>query len=265
MLSGTPSVTAPDGRSWSASPSIHCAVGELAERLPVSRPAVSQHLKVLKASGPGERRRGGYTAHLPTEPGRRERAAGPARHVLEPGPERLPRPCCRTRDLRRSNERCLSDAIVRRQVIGRSMRRSNVLLPCSSSGSVTSSLPEHNLPGVPITQTKFELRGVRAASSIAPRTVGECRWARCSLPTSRRIGSCSVGTSARLATRTRPRATPVRSRSGSSPKTPTRTRVELEHRNLERHGTGWEAVREGVDGDGGWPLYLTRFAALLDR
>ena len=28
-----------------------CAVGELAEQLPVSRPAVSQHLKVLKVSG----------------------------------------------------------------------------------------------------------------------------------------------------------------------------------------------------------------------
>jgi DNA-binding transcriptional ArsR family regulator len=27
------------------------AVGELAERLPVSRPAVSQHLKVLKSAG----------------------------------------------------------------------------------------------------------------------------------------------------------------------------------------------------------------------
>ena len=28
-----------------------CAVGELADRLPVSRPAVSQHLKVLKETG----------------------------------------------------------------------------------------------------------------------------------------------------------------------------------------------------------------------
>ncbi len=28
-----------------------CAVGELARELPVSRPAVSQHLKVLKAAG----------------------------------------------------------------------------------------------------------------------------------------------------------------------------------------------------------------------
>ena len=43
---------------------------------------------------------------------------------------------------------------------------------------------------------------------------------------------------------------------------PHRTRVELEHRNIERHGPGWEDVREGVDGDGGLPLYLTRYAAL---
>jgi hypothetical protein len=45
--------------------------------------------------------------------------------------------------------------------------------------------------------------------------------------------------------------------------TPERTRVELEHRNLERHGEGWEGVREGVGGEGGWPLYLQRFADLF--
>ncbi len=42
-----------------------------------------------------------------------------------------------------------------------------------------------------------------------------------------------------------------------------RTRVELEHRHLDRHGPGWEAVVDGIDGDEGWPLYLDRFAALL--
>jgi uncharacterized protein YndB with AHSA1/START domain len=47
--------------------------------------------------------------------------------------------------------------------------------------------------------------------------------------------------------------------------TPERTRVELEHRNLERHGEGWEGTRDGVGGDGGWPLYLQRFAELLKR
>ena len=45
--------------------------------------------------------------------------------------------------------------------------------------------------------------------------------------------------------------------------TPGRTRVELEHRELERHGAGWEAVGDGVAGDDGWPLYLSRYAALI--
>jgi hypothetical protein len=45
--------------------------------------------------------------------------------------------------------------------------------------------------------------------------------------------------------------------------TPDRTRVELEHRNLERHGEGWEGVRDGVAGEGGWPLYLRRFTELF--
>jgi uncharacterized protein YndB with AHSA1/START domain len=44
---------------------------------------------------------------------------------------------------------------------------------------------------------------------------------------------------------------------------PTRTRVELEHRHLDRHGPGWEALTEGVDGPQGWPLYLDRYAALV--
>jgi hypothetical protein len=46
---------------------------------------------------------------------------------------------------------------------------------------------------------------------------------------------------------------------------PRKTIVELEHRDLERHGMGWEGVREGVDGDQGWPLYLHRFAGLLSE
>jgi uncharacterized protein YndB with AHSA1/START domain len=39
---------------------------------------------------------------------------------------------------------------------------------------------------------------------------------------------------------------------------PHRTHVELEHRNLDRHGDGWERMRDAVGSPGGWNL--ARFA-----
>jgi hypothetical protein len=44
---------------------------------------------------------------------------------------------------------------------------------------------------------------------------------------------------------------------------PNRTRVELEHRHLDRHGDGWEAMRDGVSGPGGWGLILSHMAERL--
>jgi hypothetical protein len=41
---------------------------------------------------------------------------------------------------------------------------------------------------------------------------------------------------------------------------PTTTRVELTHRHLERHGSGWEQMCDGVDSPDGWPRGLARFA-----
>lgn len=45
---------------------------------------------------------------------------------------------------------------------------------------------------------------------------------------------------------------------------PQRTRVELEHRNLERHGEGWEAMRDAVGSPNGWGAGLGGFAAAVN-
>lgn len=44
------------------------------------------------------------------------------------------------------------------------------------------------------------------------------------------------------------------------PETPQRTRVELAHLPLDRHGDCWETRREGVASPTAWPLYLQRYA-----
>jgi uncharacterized protein YndB with AHSA1/START domain len=40
---------------------------------------------------------------------------------------------------------------------------------------------------------------------------------------------------------------------------PESTRVEFEHRHLERHGAGWERMREQVGAEGGWPMILESY------
>jgi uncharacterized protein YndB with AHSA1/START domain len=42
-----------------------------------------------------------------------------------------------------------------------------------------------------------------------------------------------------------------------------RTRVDLEHRHLERHGEGWERMHEVVASPGGWPKTLAGLAVHL--
>ena len=41
---------------------------------------------------------------------------------------------------------------------------------------------------------------------------------------------------------------------------PDRTRVELEHRHLDRHGEGWEQMRDSVGSPDGWGGTMRRFA-----
>jgi uncharacterized protein YndB with AHSA1/START domain len=45
---------------------------------------------------------------------------------------------------------------------------------------------------------------------------------------------------------------------------PTRTTVTLVHSQLERHGAGWQSLREGVANEGGWPGILKTYAQLTN-
>ena len=121
--------------------------------------------------------------------------------------------------------------------------------------------PEHNLLGVPIAETVFEQR---VGGHICDRGVdgSECRWARVLAydPPTRVVFSWDISPQWQIETDP-DKASEVEVRFIAE--TPQRTRVELEHRNIDRHGPGWQAISEGVDGDAGWPLYLARYAALF--
>jgi uncharacterized protein YndB with AHSA1/START domain len=121
--------------------------------------------------------------------------------------------------------------------------------------------PEHNLLAVEIAETVFE---PRVGGHLYDRGVdgSECRWARVLAyePPERVVFSWDISPQWQIEADLE-KTSEVEVRFISE--TPERTRVELEHRNLGRHGDGWEAVRYGVGGDEGWPLYLQRFGELL--
>jgi uncharacterized protein YndB with AHSA1/START domain len=121
--------------------------------------------------------------------------------------------------------------------------------------------PEHNMLGVEIAETVFE---ARVGGSLYDRGVdgSECRWARVLAyePPTRVVLSWDISPYWQVeADLEHTSEFEVR----FIAETTDRTRVELEHRNLDRHGDGWEGVRDGVEGDQGWPLYLQRYAALF--
>jgi uncharacterized protein YndB with AHSA1/START domain len=120
---------------------------------------------------------------------------------------------------------------------------------------------EHNMLGVDIAETVFE---PRVGGHVFDRGVdgSECRWARVLAyePPDRVVISWDISPQWQI------EADPDSTSEVEvrfSAEAPDRTRVELEHRNLDRHGPGWEAVREGVDSGDGWPLYLRRYAEVI--
>jgi DNA-binding transcriptional ArsR family regulator/uncharacterized protein YndB with AHSA1/START domain len=234
------------------------AVGELADELPVSRPAVSQHLKVLKSAGLVTDRQVGKHRIYQVDPGglaalRAEldqfwnKTLTAYKAVVEkPAKENSMSTQAATTFVRAS--------IVVEAPIDRAFQ-----VFTSDFGSFKP--PEHNMLQVQIAETVVE---PRVGGYLYDRGIdgSECRWARVLAyePPHRLLFSWDISPYWQIeADLAKTSEWEVR----FIAETPERTRVEIEHRNLDRHGEGWEGVSEGVAGNEGWPLYLQRYAKLL--
>jgi uncharacterized protein YndB with AHSA1/START domain len=150
-------------------------------------------------------------------------------------------------------------AVVRRQVVVEASPEKAFEVFTTRFGDFKP--PEHNLLAAPIAETVFE---PRVGGNIYDRGTdgSECRWARVLVyePPTRVVFSWDIGPTWQV--ETEPESTSEVEVTFIA-EGPQRTRVELEHRNLDRHGPGWEAVAGGVGADDGWPLYLDRYATLF--
>jgi uncharacterized protein YndB with AHSA1/START domain len=118
--------------------------------------------------------------------------------------------------------------------------------------------PEHHILEGELAEMVFE---PRVGGHVYDRATDgrECRWARVLAyePPRRFVISWDIGLDWRIEANPE-RASEIEVR--FLPEGPARTRVELEHRNLERHGEGWEQMRAAVGSPDGWGAGLRRFA-----
>jgi uncharacterized protein YndB with AHSA1/START domain len=121
--------------------------------------------------------------------------------------------------------------------------------------------PEHHLLEADLSETVFE---PRVGGRIYDKGVdgSDCTWARVLAyePPDRVVFSWDIGLDWTIET-DHARTSEVELR--FVPDGPERTRVELEHRHLERHGEGWEAMRDAVGSPDGWGVGMRRFAAYV--
>jgi uncharacterized protein YndB with AHSA1/START domain len=122
---------------------------------------------------------------------------------------------------------------------------------------------DHNMLGVDIAESVFE---PHVGGRVYDRGVDgtECQWARVLAfePPDRILFTWDISPHWQIETDL-DKTSEVEVRFVAE--SPTRTRVELEHRHLDRHGEGWQGMAEGVGGADGWPVYLGRLAAAIDQ
>jgi uncharacterized protein YndB with AHSA1/START domain len=118
--------------------------------------------------------------------------------------------------------------------------------------------PDHHILQAPLAEMVFE---PREGGHVYDRGTdgSECRWARVLAyePPNRLVFSWDIALDWQIETDPQ-KTSEVEIRFIAE--TPQRTRVELEHRHLDRHGPGWEQMRDAVGSPGGWGRGLEAFA-----
>jgi uncharacterized protein YndB with AHSA1/START domain len=123
--------------------------------------------------------------------------------------------------------------------------------------------PDHHIIEAELAEMVFE---PRVGGHIYDRGTdgSECRWARVLAydPPTRVVFSWNINAQWKLETDP-DRTSEIEVR--FTPEGPERTRVELEHRHLDRHGEGWEGIRDAVGAPDGWGAGLKVFAETAAR
>jgi uncharacterized protein YndB with AHSA1/START domain len=121
--------------------------------------------------------------------------------------------------------------------------------------------PEHHILQGELAEMVFE---PRAGGAVYDRAVDgtECRWARVLAydPPNRVVFSWDISLQWQI------ESDPARTSEVEVrfvPEDGGHTRVELEHRHIDRHGEGWEQMRDAVGSPDGWGIGLRRLAARL--
>jgi uncharacterized protein YndB with AHSA1/START domain len=121
--------------------------------------------------------------------------------------------------------------------------------------------PEHHIFQGELAEMVFE---PREGGHVYDRGVdgSECRWARVLAyePPNRVVISWDISLQWQVETDLE-RTSEVEVRFIAE--TGGQTRVVLEHRNIHRHGGGWEQMHEAVGSPDGWDVGLQRFAARI--
>ena len=121
--------------------------------------------------------------------------------------------------------------------------------------------PDHHILEGELAEMVFE---ARVGGHVFDRGAdgSECRWARVLAyePPKRVVISWDINTQWQLET---DHELTIEVEVRFVPEGADRTRVTLEHRNLDRHGEGWEGMRDAVGSPEGWSEGLRGFAERL--